>query len=110
MPKPKHVNRSCLIVTPAEGYVKWARSLPDATGDEQVGDPDEPFTAYLIPEQGAGPEKWLRKNCKAIFEQELAFWCGSSAAERRRGFGGAARHPRGVTAERRELAQRRGAP
>jgi len=72
---PKSVNRSCLIVTPAEGYVKWARALPDARGDEDPGGDDEFGTVYLIPEQFAGPEKWLRKNFKAIFENELEAWC-----------------------------------
>jgi hypothetical protein len=69
------VNRNCLIVTPAKGYIDWARGLPDATPDERVVDPDEPGHAYLIPEQDANAEKWLKRHYLAIFEEELEAWC-----------------------------------
>jgi hypothetical protein len=71
----KSVNRNCLIVTPIQGYIDWARSMPDATPDLRVVDPEEPGHAYLIPEQDSGPDKWLKRNYQAIFEEELEAWC-----------------------------------
>jgi hypothetical protein len=76
----KAVNRSCLIVSPAKGYVDWARSCPGGHPGEGVVDPGEAGTVYLIPEPEAGPEKWLAKNYRAIFENELEAWYQDESA------------------------------
>jgi hypothetical protein len=71
------VNRSALVLEPAEAYWEWANSChgddpklaPPEPGDEEEG------TVYLIPEMDFGPEAWLRRNYATMFEHELWAWC-----------------------------------
>ena len=69
------INRNVLMVEPTEVFLEWAKKNPDTdlelTMDELLAD----CTAYLIPEQEADPEAWLRRNFKTIFEIELDGWC-----------------------------------
>ena len=69
------INRNVLVVVPTEDFLEWARKYPDEdaalTLEELVAD----STAYLIPEQAADAESWLKQNFKSIFEIELDGWC-----------------------------------
>ncbi len=72
---PPAINRNVLVVVPTEGFLDWAKKNPDddeaLTLEELVAD----STAYLIPEQDANAERWLKRNFKTIFEIELDGWC-----------------------------------
>ena len=67
------LNRSALIVRPAEPYLKWARSL-DASGIEP--DPQDEQTVYLIPpvELPEDEQAVLKAVFKEVFARELFAW------------------------------------
>lgn len=73
------INRNVLVAEPTEVFLEWAKRFPDVdlelTMDELLAD----STAYLIPEQEAEPDAWLRWNFKTIFEIELDGWCTDSS-------------------------------
>ena len=67
------LNRSALIVRPAEPYLEWARGLDDSG---IVPDPEDEQTVYLIPpvELPEDEEAVLKAVYKEVFERELFGW------------------------------------
>ena len=68
------INRNILIIEPTEVFLEWAKKYPDEDANLALNELVEDAAAYLIPEQEAGPEAWLRRNFKTIFEIELDGW------------------------------------
>ena len=69
------INRNVLVVVPTEGFLAWARKNPDDDAALTLEELVEDSTAYLIPEQDADAESWLKRNFKTVFEIELDGWC-----------------------------------
>jgi len=69
------INRNVLVVIPMENFLEWARINPDDDMTLNMEDLTADSTAYLIPEQEADAESWLKRNFKTIFEIELDGWC-----------------------------------
>jgi hypothetical protein len=69
------INRNVLVVVPTEGFLAWAKKNPDDDGTLTLAELVADSTAYLIPEQDADAEGWLKRNFKTIFEIELDDWC-----------------------------------
>jgi len=69
------INRNVLVVVLTEGFLEWARKNPDDDVTLNLEELVADSTAYLIPEQDADAESWLKRNFKAIFEIELDGWC-----------------------------------
>ena len=68
------VNRAAVVLEPGQAYLEWAKECPEAIPDltlKQLGDEG---TVYLIPETNDKPDKWLRRNFVAMFENELEAW------------------------------------
>jgi len=67
------LNRSTLIVRPAEPFIKWASELDDSG---IVPYPDDEQTVYLIPvvELPEEEEAVLRAVFRTVFENELYGW------------------------------------
>lgn len=69
------VNRSVLLVEPADGYRAWALDeRHNVEGAPVVDDISDEGTVYLIPDQIDTPESWLQENYQTIFEHELSGW------------------------------------
>ena len=73
------VNRAAVVLEPAQAYLEWARECPEALPDLTLEELGEEGTVYLIPETGAAPENWLRRNFVAMFEHELYAWYADQA-------------------------------
>jgi len=69
------INRNVLVIEPTEVFLEWAKKNPDKDVNLTLKELIEDAAAYLIPEQEAGPEAWLKRNFKTIFEIELDGWC-----------------------------------
>ncbi len=69
------INRNVLVVVPTEGFLEWARKYPDEDMTLNLEELVADSTAYLIPEQEADAEGWLKRNHRIIFEIELDGWC-----------------------------------
>ena len=69
------INRNVLVVEPTEAFLEWAKKSPDDDMELTLNELAADMTAYLIPEQDADAESWLRRNFKTIFEIELDGWC-----------------------------------
>ena len=65
------INRNVLVVVPTEGFLEWARKNPDDDVTLNLEELVADSTAYLIPEQDADADRWLKRNFKTIFEIEL---------------------------------------
>jgi hypothetical protein len=68
------VNRSAVVLEPAQAYLEWARECPEALPDLTLEELGKEGTVYLIPETDADPESWLRRNFIDMFEHELDAW------------------------------------
>jgi hypothetical protein len=68
------VNRSALVLEPAQAYLEWAKGCPEAIPDLTFKELGEEGTVYLIPETNNEPDSWLRRNFVALFEYELNAW------------------------------------
>ena len=68
------INRNVLIVVPTEGFLAWAKKNPDEDAGLTLKELIADTTAYLIPEQEADAEAWLKRHFKTIFENELNGW------------------------------------
>ena len=68
------VNRSAMMLEPVQAYLEWARGCPEAIPDLTLKELGEEGTVYLIPETNDEPDKWLRRNFVAMFENELEAW------------------------------------
>jgi len=72
------INRFAVLLEPGEPYLTWAKVYPDP-------DPEltmeklrlEGGSIYLIPDTCDNPENWLKRNFKALFEEELNAWCSA---------------------------------
>lgn len=73
------INRNVLIVVPMEGFLEWARKYLDDDATLTLAELVADSTAYLIPEQAADAEGWLKRNFKAIFETEFDGSCADSS-------------------------------
>jgi len=69
------INRNIIVVEPTEAFLEWARENPDEDAGLTMKELTADLAAYLIPEQDADAEAWLRLNFKTIFEIELDGWC-----------------------------------
>jgi hypothetical protein len=69
------INRNVLVVVPTVVFLEWAKKNPDDDPKLTLEELVEDSTAYLIPEQEADVENWLKCNYKKIFEIELDGWC-----------------------------------
>jgi hypothetical protein len=69
------INRNVLVFEPTEVFLEWAKRSPDDDIELTLKELVTDMTAYLIPEQDADAEAWLRRNFKTIFEIELDGWC-----------------------------------
>jgi RES domain-containing protein len=69
------VNRAAIVVRPRKPYLDWASSTDEDAG-EQAEMLEHNCTVYLVPEVAMLDEldRWLRKNCRRIFERELWVW------------------------------------
>ena len=67
------VNRSALLVTPKEPYIRWAEQLSQE-GLSPREDPDR--VVYLVPEvdNPDSAERIIKAAFKAVFEHELWAW------------------------------------
>ncbi len=67
------LNRSCVVVRPAQGYIDWAVGLDDSGIVPQVTGEQ---TVYLIPEyENDEHATYLLSQCfESIFELELMSW------------------------------------
>ena len=67
------INRSALVVRPAQPFLDWAASL-DESGI--IPNTDGEQTVYLLPEfdNEQGTERFLKKVYANIFENELMAW------------------------------------
>jgi hypothetical protein len=68
------INRCALVITAGRGYFEWIEGLPDNKPGLTIERLQEESTVYLIPEVDFKPDKWLSKNFKKIFENELMAW------------------------------------
>jgi hypothetical protein len=68
------VNRMAVVLEPAQAYLEWAKECPEALPDLTFEDLGEEGRVFLIPETDADPERWLRRNFAAMFENELEAW------------------------------------
>jgi hypothetical protein len=68
------VNRAAVVLEPAQAYLEWARECPETIPDLTLKGLGEEGTVYLIPETNNEPDKWLRRNFVAMFENELEAW------------------------------------
>ena len=72
------INRTVVFVTPKQPYLDWASSFDD---DRPLSLDEKIFsTAYLIPDtyDELNYGKWLKRNFKDIFVQELESWMTDS--------------------------------
>jgi hypothetical protein len=69
------INRSAIFIEPKTAFLEWAREFPDDYLKLTVDELHKDNTTYLIPEQEAEPDIWLRRNFTKIFENELYGWC-----------------------------------
>jgi len=69
------VNRNAVVLEMTDAYLAWAKSCPEGDVGLTLDELREEGTVYLIPEQDAKLETWLRRNYAAMFENELAAWC-----------------------------------
>ncbi len=69
------INRNILVAIPTEIFLEWAKKNPDDDMALNMDDLTADSTAYLIPEQEADAESWLKRNFETIFEIELDGWC-----------------------------------
>lgn len=68
------VNRYAVILLPTEACLDWVKSCPDYVGDSPLGDMEREATVYLIPDAKAGPDAFIRRHYKPMFEEELNSW------------------------------------
>lgn len=73
------INRNVLVAEPTEVFLEWARKYPDEDAGLTLKELVADTTAYLIPEQEADAEAWLRRNFRTIFDIELDGWCTDPA-------------------------------
>jgi hypothetical protein len=73
------INRNVLVAEPTEVFLEWARKYPDEDAGLTLKELIADTTAYLIPEQEADAEAWLRRNFRTIFDIELDGWCTDPA-------------------------------
>ena len=80
-PETAFVNRSAVVVRPKQPYLDWATEL-DETPTEQTEALKHSCTVYLAPEvvRSGQLDRWVRRNCPAIFEHELWAWCRDADA------------------------------
>jgi len=69
------VNRNVVVLELTEAYLDWAKSCREGDVAITLDELCEEGTVYLIPEQDAKLETWLRRNYAGMFEHELAAWC-----------------------------------
>ena len=70
------VNRSVIVVTPRAPFLEWVQNADDRSAHITAEDVAYSPNAYLVTdtEDGMDPEKLIKKNFKAIFEEELTGW------------------------------------
>ena len=70
----KTINRTAIYVGPKQPYVDWANSFDD--GGPTLSLDEAHGVTFLIPDtyDETNFEKWLKRNFKEIFYQELDSW------------------------------------
>lgn len=69
------INRNAVFIEPTDVFLEWAREFPDDDLELTLDELRKDNTAYLIPEQKAEPNAWLKRNFNTIFENEFYGWC-----------------------------------
>jgi hypothetical protein len=69
------INRNAIFVEPTTAFLEWAQEFPDDDLELTLNELRKDNTTYLIPEQEAEPNAWLKRNFTTIFENELHGWC-----------------------------------
>ena len=69
-------NRTAIVVTPKEPFIKWVQSTGEAGMVTTVEEILEGPNVYLVDDSldGMGEERLLKKNFAGIFEEELNGW------------------------------------
>lgn len=70
------INRTALLVTPKEPFIKWVQGIDDASAQITPEEISNTPTIYLVDDthDGMGEERLLKKNFTDIFEEELNGW------------------------------------
>jgi hypothetical protein len=70
------INRSALVVKPAQPFLEWLHQVDPASADLTLDDLRDEPTIYLISECESEKEtiEYLRELCNAIFEEQLNDW------------------------------------
>jgi hypothetical protein len=69
-------NRAVITITAKEPFLRWVQTAAADSAHITMGDINEASHAYLVDdsEDGNEPDYLVRKNFKAIFEEELNGW------------------------------------
>jgi len=68
------INRYAIILIPTEACLEWVKSCPDYVNGPPLGKMQPEPTVYLIPDAKAGPDDYIRRHYKPMFEEELSSW------------------------------------
>ena len=70
------INRSAVIVMPAEPFLKWLQRVDPTSGDLTLADLRREPTIYLLPSYDTEEEALthLEEVCAEIFEERLDSW------------------------------------
>lgn len=69
-------NRTALVVTPKEPFIKWVQSADETSAHITPEEIMEGPNVYLVDDtiDGMGEERLLKKNFAGIFEEKLNGW------------------------------------
>jgi hypothetical protein len=72
----KTINRSAVLVKPAQPFLDWLRSVDPASTNLKLEDLRQEPSIYLLPEFDNNEDalKFLPKVCKQIFKEQLESW------------------------------------
>jgi hypothetical protein len=68
------INRYAIIVLPTDACLEWVKSCPDYVSDSPLGEMEREPTVYLIPDARLGPDNYIRRHYKPMFQEELNSW------------------------------------
>jgi hypothetical protein len=69
------INRNAIFIEPTAAFWEWAQDFPDEDLELTLDELRKDNTTYLIPEQEAEPDAWIKRNFTIIFDHELYGWC-----------------------------------
>jgi hypothetical protein len=70
------IDRSALIVIPAQPFLDWLHRTDETSKDLSLEDLSREPTIYLVPEYDTeeDAELYVHKHCREIFEEQLDGW------------------------------------